>query len=181
MKMSQKIRQVSDLLKLPRVFITVINEPTYVEDIHRLIGEFAQNLPRTKKIHSVDVDLGRLKDNQYFVKKAYQILTNPNRPMDADSVQWRVLLVQVLEKKLNTQFQNTADFKKKIKAFLEGYQVRKKPPAERIKKARKKMKWTQKQLADHLGYKSHVTVAQLEKGSRAPAKRVFQWLAEAGM
>jgi DNA-binding XRE family transcriptional regulator len=180
MKMSQKIRQVSDLLKLPGAFIKVIDEPAFVEDINKLIESYAKKLP-IKKIHGVDVDLGRLNDNQYFVKKAYQILTNPNRPMDADSVQWRVFLVQSLEQLLHTQFTNTANFKKKIKAFLEGYEVRKKPPAERIKKARKKMKWTQKQLADHLGYKSHVTIAQHEKGQRAPAKRVFQWLEEVGM
>jgi len=180
MKASQKIRQVSDFLRIPGTFISVIDEPTYVEDINVLIGKYAKKA-LVKKIHGVDVEISRLKEKRYFVKKAYQVLTNPNRPMDADSVQWRVLLVQCLERLLKTQFTNTADFRQKEDGFLRGYEVRKADPASRIKKARKKKKWTQKQLADHLGYKSHAAIAQFEKGLRHPPKRIFQWLDDEGM
>lgn len=178
--MQGKNRQVSDFLRIPGTFISVIDEPTCVEDINVLMGKYAKKA-LVKKIHGVDVDISRLKDKRYFVKKAYQILNNPNRPMDADSVQWRVLLVQCLERLLKTQFINTADFRQKVDGFLRGYEVRKADPASRIKKARKKKKWTQKQLANHLGYKTHAAIAQLENGLRYPSKKVFQWLEEVGM
>ena len=86
-----------------------------------------------------------------------------------------------LERLLKTQFTNTADFRQKVDSFLRGYEVRKADPPVRIKKARKKKKWTQQQLADHLGYKSHAAIAQLEKGLRFPPKKVFKWLEEVGM
>ena len=180
MRPTQTIRLVSDLLKIPKAFIKVIDEPTHVEDINALIGKHAKKV-LVKKIHGIDVDISRLKDKRYYVKKASQILNNPDRPLDADSVQWRALLVQCLERLLKTQFANTADFKQKIDSFLRGYEVRKDDPAERIKRARKKKKWTQKQLADYLGYKSHAAIAQFEKGLRYPSKKVFQWLEDEGM
>lgn len=160
--------------------ITIINEPTYIEDLDGLISKYSEELA-IKDIQGVKFDIRRIKDKRYVVKKLYQILTNPNNPTDANSFQWRVRTVSCLENLLNTQFTNTRDFKRKTKNYLKNYEVRKKPVTERIKKARKKNGWTQRELAKQLGFKSHVAIVNYEKGKRYPPRKVFQWLEEQGM
>jgi DNA-binding XRE family transcriptional regulator len=132
-------------------------------------------------IDRIVIDLERIKDKRYFVKKAYQILTDPNRPTDADSVQWRVNLVRYLESMFGTEFNNTRDFKRETANYLKNYEIRKGTAGDRIKKARKKAGLTQKELAARLGYKTHVTILNYEKGKRYPEEKVFQWLNEVGV
>jgi DNA-binding XRE family transcriptional regulator len=129
-----------------------------------------------RNIHGIEVDVTRIKDRRYFVKKAYQILSSTNHPEDSNVIQWRTLLVQCLENLLNTEFKNTRDLRQKVEKYLKGYNIRKGTAAERIQRARKKKKLTQKELAKDLGYKSHVAIAQFEKGLRYPPKKVFEWL-----
>jgi hypothetical protein len=72
-------------------------------------------------IFGVEIDTRKIKDKAYFVKKAYEILSHPNIPLEADTAdafQWRTNLVRCLELLLGTEFKSTRDFKKKIKAFL---------------------------------------------------------------
>jgi len=123
---------------------------------------------------------GRITDKRYFVRKAVQILADPDGFNDIDSVQWRVLLVRCLENLLKTKFESTRDFKRKVGDYLKNFDGRRAPVGERIRKARKKLGWTQKRLAEHLGFKRHVTILNYEKGLRYPPDRVFRWVEEQG-
>ena len=129
----------------------------------------------------VDKAQGRqIIDKRYFARKVVQILVNPDGFNDTNSVQWRVLLVCCLENLLKTKFESTRDFKRKVGEYLKNFDGRRLPIGERIRKARKKLSWTQKQLADHLGFRRHVTISNYEKGLRYPPDKVFRWIEEQG-
>jgi ribosome-binding protein aMBF1 (putative translation factor) len=116
-----------------------------------------------------------------MMKKAVQVLEDQNRPQDSDSVQRRVQLIRALEGELRTEFKDTKDFREKVGKYLAGYDLRKPEPAKRVIGGRKKLRITQLELARRLGYKSHVPIAQFERGKRYPTRRVFQWLESIGM
>lgn len=134
-----------------------------------------------KEIQGIIFDFSKIHNKRYFAKKMYQVLSDPNRPADASSLQQRINIVRCLEKLLRTEFENTRDLKMKTQKYLINYEIRRTPVNERIKKARRKKRWTQKELAQHLGYKSHVPITYFEKGLRYPPEKVFQWLEEAKM
>ena len=138
-------------------------------------------VPNIRIIQGVEFDMNQYNDKKYFVKKISQILSNKTRPTDSTSVQWRVDAVRRLERMLRTEFKGTRDFKRKTEEYLANYQIRKGSVADRIKKARKKLRWTQKQAAEHLGFKTHVTFVNYEKGKRYPKEKVFEWLKEVGV
>ena len=138
-------------------------------------------VPNIRIIQGVEFDMNQYNDKKYFVKKISQILSNKTRPTDSTSVQWRVDAVRRLERMLRTEFKGTRDFKRKTEEYLANYQIRKGSVSDRIKKARKKLRWTQKQAAEHLGFKTHVTFVNYEKGKRYPKEKVFEWLKEVGV
>jgi DNA-binding XRE family transcriptional regulator len=129
----------------------------------------------------IEVDPSRLGDLKYHAKKVYQILTRPDRPENSNSIQEFIALIRDLEKRLKTQFNDTKDFRQKLEKYLEGYDLRKADPPSRLRRARKKLRLTQMELARHIGYTSHVPIAQFEKGKRAPTRRVLEWLDSLGM
>ena len=159
--------------------IAVLDDSKIIVDLYALLTVLSEEYSKAE-IQDIQFDLFRIKDKRYFVKKAYDLISE-RKNTGPSTTQTRIFLIQWLEATLRIQFKNTRDMKHKIEKYLGNYQVRKKPVAERIKKARKKRKWTQKELADHLGYKSHVTIAQFEKGLRYPPERIFQWLEAEGM
>lgn len=190
--------------------ITVIEGPTWVEDMDALLMKYAKNVKQRKSpyleikdtvvivnLHQalkkcvgvgkaviyqgVEFEFSRLDDMRYFVKKSFQLINSQNTPTHSQAVQSRAYLIEWLEVCLNTRFQNTRDFRQKIGKYIQNYDARKRSPSERLKKARKKLGWTQKELAKFLGYTSHVSIAQFEMGKRYPSKKVFQWLKEVGM
>ncbi len=134
-----------------------------------------------KIIQGVSVDFRRMKDKRYVIKKLCQVIQNPDHPMDPISTQWRVSAIEFLEKFFKSSFSSTRDMKRKTEDYLNGFEVRKKPVAERIRKARRKKRWSQQELAKHLGYKNHVSIAQFEKGLRYPPAKVFRWLEDEKM
>lgn len=136
--------------------------------------EIAQN--PIKMVYGVSVNFKRFKDKRYLVKKLYQIIQNPDYPIDQVSIQWRISVVEFLEKFFRSSFTCTRDLKRKTEDFLDGYEVRRKPVSERIRKARKKKRWSQQDLALHLGYKNHVAIVHFERGLRYPPAKVFRWL-----
>jgi ribosome-binding protein aMBF1 (putative translation factor) len=158
----------------------VINNSTDIRDISSGLANSAKELKRSPNGRK-EPKFKTLEEKRQFIRKAYKILTDPNRPTDANSVAYRLELKEYIEDLLGTKSKNTRDFKDSVENFLGGLDQRRRPLPEGIKKARKKMKWTQKQLATHLGYKSHVPIAQYETGQRNPSKRVLQWLKEMGM
>ena len=134
-----------------------------------------------KIVQGISVDFKRLKDKRYLVKKLCQITQNPDHPIDSVSIQWRVSVVEFLEKFFRSPFTSTRDMKRKAEEYLNGYEIRRKPVGERIRKARKKNRWSQQELAKHLGYKNHVAIVQFERGLRYPPAKVFGWLEEEKM
>jgi DNA-binding XRE family transcriptional regulator len=171
-KRSTKNRQIENKNKTQ----AVIDEPTLFLDMDKLLAKYPN-----KEICGVKIDLRRINDKRYLVKKLYQIILDPDRPTDAASVQWRVNVIRCLENMLRTDFKNTRDFKRKIENYLKNYEIRKGSAADRIKKARKKLRLTQEQAAEHLGFKTHVTFVNYEKGKRYPPDKVFRWLEEVGV
>ena len=71
---------------------------------------------------------------------------------------------------------NTHDLRQKVGKYLKGYDIRKGSAAERLQRARKKKKLTQKELAKELGYKNHTAIVQFEKGKRNPPDKVIKWI-----
>ena len=109
--------------------ITVIDQPTYVVDMDSLISKYI-----TKEVQGINIDLRRLDDKRYLVKKLCQILANPNSPRDTYPVQVRTNIVQLLEKLLRTEFINTRDLRRKVDQYLGSYELRTRPVGERIKR-----------------------------------------------
>ena len=134
-----------------------------------------------KMVQGVSVDYRRLRDKRYVVKKLLQIIQQKDHRKNPTSTQWRVGVIEYLEKFFRTSFTCTRDMKMKIGDYLNGYEVRKRPAAARIRRARKKKRWSQQDLAQHLGYKNHVSIAQFEKGLRYPPAKVFRWLEDEKM
>jgi len=46
--------------------------------------------------------------------------------------------------------------------------------SERIRAARRRLKWNQEQVAEYLGFKSRATITNYEKGLRYPKKKVLE-------
>lgn len=134
-----------------------------------------------KFVQGVQIDHRHIKSRRYIIKKLHQIISNPDHPTDAHSLQWRISALRFMEKVLRSEFRNSRDFRRKIDEYLNGFDIRRGPVSQRIKRARKKKGWSQKALATHLGYSTHVSIVQFEQGRRYPTKRIFQWLDEIGM
>jgi len=139
--------------------------------LHRLkwIGKFC-----AEDIHNPEGKRG-------MVKKLYKTLCDPNRSTDSSAVQDCVEILRYLEKILRTNFLRTRVLHDKVAAFLNDFRPNKTPLGIRIRKARKRVGWSQKQLAHHLGLTSQAAVAQYEKGLRFPNKRAIAWLKETGI
>ena len=159
--------------------IAVLEDSKIIVDLYSFLVTLSEKYSKAE-CQGIQFDLSRIKDKRYFVKKAYDLISE-RKDLGPSATQTRIFLLQWLETTLRTQFENTRNMKHKIEKYLGNYQVKQKPVAKRIKKARKKRNWTQKELADHLGYKSHVTIAQFEKGLRYPPEKIFQWLETEGM
>lgn len=120
-------------------------------------------------------------DRRHLVKKLYQKISNLSRPLDTFSIQMRINEIRHLEKLMRTEFRNSRDMRRKIEDYQENYDARKMSVSRRIKKARKKKRLTQRELAELMGYKSHVPITYFEKGLRYPPDKVFHWLEQEGM
>jgi len=120
-------------------------------------------------------------DKRSTVKWIWQVLTDPDRPCDSASVDYRVGLIRSLEKLMRKEFACTKELRQHVERYLDGYDGRRLPVPEAIRRARKKRKWTQRQLAEHLGFKDHSLISKYEKGQRVPSDKVMAWLKEGEM
>lgn len=158
-------------------------EPDYLKKqssrLEKILGKHS-----TVIIFGVEIDTRKIKNKAYFVKKAYQIISNPDRPTDSDSFQLRTNIVRCLEYMLKAQFKNTRDFKEKCKNFLartkakEGTKNITRSAGKRIIRARKKLKWTQERLAEESGFRSRKTIQRYENDLMYPPVKVINWLKE---
>ena len=121
------------------------------------------------------------KDMRPTVRRLWLALTDPDRPCDSVSVDYRVEQIRYLEKLMRTEFSSTTDMRQQVERFLEGYDGRRLPVNQAIKRARKKRKLTQRQLAEKLGFKDHTLISKYEKGQRVPSEKVIAWLKNGGM
>lgn len=121
------------------------------------------------------------KDKRPAVKRLWLALTDQDRPCDSASVDHRIGLIRFLEKLMRTEFASTTDLRQHIERYLEGHDGRRLPVPQAIKRARKKLKLTQRQLAEQLGLKDHTLISKYEKGQRVPSEKIIEWLKEGGM
>jgi DNA-binding transcriptional regulator YiaG len=121
-------------------------------------------------------DIGEGKDNRPSVWRIWRILTDPDRPRDSISVDYRVALIGYLEKLMQTSFASTADLRQHVERYLSGFDGRRLPVPQAIKRLRKKLGLTQRRLGEILGFKDHTLISKLEKGQRVPSDKVIEWL-----
>ena len=107
-----------------------------------------------------------VKDIRPTIKRLWLELTDPDRPCDSVSVDYRVGLIRYMEKLMRTEFASTADLRQHIERFLEGHDGRRLPVPQAIKRARKKLHLTQRQLAELLNLKNHTLISKFESGKR---------------
>jgi len=144
-------------MKLKANVVTLIDEPAGVagidsfiaSEVHQHYGNLGTPLPP-----------GVAKDIRPTVKRIWLDLTNPDRPCDSASVDYRIGQIRYLEKLMRTEFASTADFRQHVDRYLSGYDGRRLPVPQAIKRARKKLKLTQRQLAELLGFKDHTVFSQ---------------------
>ena len=114
--------------------------------------------------------------NYLKVKELYGVICNHELGDDFSGVQRRVDIIRELESITRKEFRNTSEFHEIVQAYINKKGERIKSLGKRIKRARKKNKMTLKQLAFHLGFKSHSAFIMYEKDKRLPPNEVIQWL-----
>ncbi len=117
-------------------------------------------------------------EQQAWVRKAWGIISDPDRPGDPESVQFRISLIRRLEEVLGKEFRSTKEARESVAHYLDGFDGRRLPVAQAIKRKRKKLRLTQRQLAISLGFKDHTLISKYEKGERTPSEAVLNWLRE---
>jgi transcriptional regulator with XRE-family HTH domain len=119
------------------------------------------------------------KDIRPTVKRLWLELTDPDRPCDSVFVDYRVGRIRYLEKLMRTEFASTADLRHHIERCLNGHDGRRLPVPQAIRRARRKLKLSQNQLAELLGLKDHTLISKYESAKRVPSDRVLEWLRQA--
>jgi hypothetical protein len=156
----------------------LIDEPAYELDN----GSFTARRVQTQGgvLGALPIPLDAM-DKKATVKWIWKVLTDPDRPCDSASVDYRVELIRCLEKLIRTEFASTRDLKQHVERFLAGPDGRRMPISQAIRRARKKLKLTQRQLAELLGLRDHTLISKYETGERVPSGKVIEWLKEGGM
>jgi DNA-binding XRE family transcriptional regulator len=163
-------------MSLASHLVMSIQGPVYFPDIDDFLSRVAKERIETREARPLNGD-----SQKAFTRKIWELLSDPNRPGDSNAVQFRIELLRYLEKRLRKEFRSTKEAKEEMERHLEGYDGRRLPVALAIRRAREKSKWTQRQLAHHLGLRDHTLISKYEKGERSPSERVLQWLKEGEM
>jgi DNA-binding transcriptional regulator YiaG len=156
----------------------LIDEPAYELDN----GSFTARRVQTQRgvLGALPIPLDAM-DKKATVKWIWKVLTDPDRPCDSTSVDYRVELIRYLENLMRTEFASTKDLRQHVERYLDGHDGRRMPISQAIRRARKKLKLTQRQLAELLGFRDHTLLSQYENGERVPSGKVIKWLKEGGM
>jgi len=155
--------------------ITLIDEPTFVADLEGFVTEWVQDHRELLKSRGTYLDYG---DKRLVVRWIWEALNNPDRPCDPASVHERVRMIVYFERLFRTQIQNKGQLGGLVERFLGGRDGRKLSISQAIRRARRKLKQSQWQLAEHLGLKDHTLISKYESGRREPSKKVLEWLKE---
>jgi len=113
------------------------------------------------------------------IKRLYNVICKKELGDDPGSLQKRVDIIRYLERELRIEFKSTADFHQKVQAYLAGHVS---APATRLRRARKKLKLLQTELAAILDC-SQQFIAGMEKGEKPLTRTVLEFvkLAELGL
>ncbi len=99
-----------------------------------------------------------------------------NESSDWGATDQRVEVVRRIETILKKEFNNTRELTEFVQVYVIDIDNRKLPLNQRLRRARKKQKLSQRELAKMFGFKTHVSIAQFELGKRMPTKAVLGWL-----
>jgi transcriptional regulator with XRE-family HTH domain len=149
------------------------NGPGHVADTNNVVANEGQPLDcRLSPTAPPEV----AKHLRPIVKRLWLVLTDPGRPCDSASVEYRLGVIRFLEKLMRTEFASSADLRQHMERFLDGHDGRRLPVPQAIKRARKKLHLTQRQLAELLNFKDHTLISKIESGKRLPSAKVLEWL-----
>ena len=109
-------------------------------------------------------------------KELYEIICNHELGDDSSGVQQQVEIIRELESITGKDFRNTAEFHLEVQAYINKKGERIASLGTRIRKARKRKKWSLKQLSQNLGFRAHSTFSMYEQNRRVPPKEVMEWL-----
>jgi transcriptional regulator with XRE-family HTH domain len=173
---NREVCLVEERRKNPGSVFVLIDEPTYVPDLESFLAAWVQKhygSPGTL------IPPESARDKRSTVKRIWQVLNASDKPCDSASVDYRVELIRYLEKLMHTEFASTKDLRQHVDRYLGSHDGRRLPIPEAIKRARKKLKLSQKQLAEELGFKDHTLISKYENGERVPPGKVLAWLERA--
>jgi len=111
------------------------------------------------------------------IRRHYRDILEHKYPDNADGVFMRLNIIRALEGELKTEFINTEDFKRKMDAFCISGKRQYLTDGARLRQVRKRKKWTQEELATHLGC-TRQTVIRWEKNFDPISKKARKWLEE---
>ena len=111
------------------------------------------------------------------IRRHYRDILERKYPDTSDGVFMRLNIIRALERELKTEFVDTGDFRRKMDAFCIGGKRQHLTDGARLRRARRAKKWTQEELAIHLGC-TRQTVIRWEKNFDPISKKARKWLEE---
>ena len=150
-----------------------LDEHDYCEMMDSAVSKAASKTKRSHSLCHLPIDKERAGDVSYLAQVTLDIFKD-NRPMDEASTRRRVLLLQSWENKLHKDFGTTADFIDTMTS-LAGGKSWISADARKLRRVRRKNKWTQGRLAEELGI-SQQLVSAIEKGASELPEKVATWL-----
>lgn len=152
-----------------------IDESEYYDMLEEKLHELAKDIEPSFKLCHLPIDKERAsEDIGYLAQVSLAIFNDDDLPMDEHSIQERVALIGAWEHKLGKGFVNTADFLNKLGKTARGVSTIP-GDARKLKRERRKMKWTQYQLAIHLET-SRTSITAMETGERELSKKAQKWI-----
>ena len=129
---------------------------------------------RTKRNYLLcHIPIGKTADIAYLASVTLKVF-NDDRPTDEKATQERVLLIRAWENKLKTSFATTYEFLNKLTSVAGGKSWLSED-ARKLRRVRRKNKWSQGRLAKELGV-SQQLVSSIEKGERGVPEKIAIWL-----
>lgn len=120
------------------------------------------------------IPIDKTEDIAYLAAVTLRVF-NDDSPMDEKATQERVLLIRAWENKLKTSFATTYEFLNKLTSVAGGKSWLSED-ARKLRRVRRKNKWSQGRLAKELGV-SQQLVSAIEKGERGSPLKVAKWVA----
>uniref|UniRef100_A0A6M3KDT8 Putative DNA binding, helix-turn-helix domain containing protein n=1 Tax=viral metagenome TaxID=1070528 RepID=A0A6M3KDT8_9ZZZZ len=129
---------------------------------------------RTKRNYLLcHIPIDKTNDLAYSAAVTLKVFDD-DRPTDEKATSERVLLIRAWENKLKTSFATTYEFLNKLTSVAGGKSWLS-DDARKLRRVRRKNKWSQGRLAKELGV-SQQLVSSIEKGERESPPKVVKWM-----